>query len=74
MILVTGATGHLGTATVEHLLKNAQTENIVALARNEEKAKALRDKGVKVRIGNFDDTASLDSANICDHRQSAVFV
>lgn len=62
MILVTGATGHLGTATVEHLLKNTQTENIIALARNEEKAKALRDKGVKVRIGNFDDTASLDSA------------
>lgn len=62
MILVTGATGHLGTATIEHLLKNTKADKVVALARNEEKAKSLRDKGVQVRIGDFDDTASLDKA------------
>lgn len=62
MILVTGATGHLGTATIEHLLKNTKADQIIALARNEEKATALRDKGVQVRIGDFDDTASLDKA------------
>lgn len=62
MILVTGATGHLGTAAVEHLLKKTNADNIIALARSEEKAKALRDKGVAVRIGNFDDITSLDNA------------
>jgi NAD(P)H dehydrogenase (quinone) len=62
MILVTGATGHLGTATVEHLLKRTKADSIVALARSEEKAKALRDKGVEVRIGDFDDVTSLDKA------------
>jgi len=62
MILVTGATGHLGTATIEHLLKNTTAGNIVAFARDENKAWHLKEKGVEVRIGNFDDTASLDKA------------
>lgn len=62
MILVTGATGHLGTATVDHLLKKTKADKIVALARSEEKGKALVDKGVKVRIGDFEDMASLESA------------
>lgn len=62
MILVTGATGHLGSAAVEHLLKKTKADNIVALARSEEKAKPLRDKGIEVRIGDFDDRASLDKA------------
>ena len=30
MILVTGATGHLGTATLTHLLKNTTADNIRA--------------------------------------------
>ncbi|MGJ1313180.1 NAD(P)H-binding protein, partial [Sphingobacterium multivorum] len=62
MILVTGATGHLGTAVIDQLLKHTSTENFVALARSEEKAKALKDKGVQVRIGDFDDPASLEKA------------
>lgn len=62
MILVTGATGHLGTIVVEYLLKQTNADNIITLARSEEKAKALKDKGVKVRIGDFDDAASLDRA------------
>jgi NAD(P)H dehydrogenase (quinone) len=61
MILVTGATGHLGTAAIEHLLKKTNADSIVALARSEEKAKALR-KGIEVRIGDFDDITSLDKA------------
>jgi NAD(P)H dehydrogenase (quinone) len=62
MILVTGATGHLGTATIEHLLKNTTAGNIVALARDENKARHLKEEGVEVRVGNFDDTASLNKA------------
>src|SRR5690554_3685539 len=62
MILVTGATGHLGTATIEHLLNNISSHKIVAFARDENKAKHLIEKGVRFRLGNFEDTASLDAA------------
>lgn len=62
MILVTGATGHLGSAVVAHLLKKTEAKNIVALARNEEKAAGLKAQGVAVRIGDLDDAASLDRA------------
>ncbi len=62
MILVTGATGHLGSATIAHLLKNTTADKIAALARDGQKAQHLKDKGVDVRIGTYDDTASLDRA------------
>lgn len=62
MILITGATGHLGTAVVDQLLKNTNANNIVALARDENKATSLKERGAEVRIGNFDDTTSLDKA------------
>jgi len=62
MILVTGATGQLGTATIEHLLNNISSHKIMAFARDENKAKHLKEKGVRFRLGNFEDTASLDAA------------
>jgi len=62
MILVTGATGHLGSAVVSHLLKNTAADNIVAFARDENKANHLKEKGVEVRIGTYDDIPSLDLA------------
>ncbi len=62
MILVTGATGHLGSATVEHLLKNTASDQIVAFARDDNKAKHWKEKGVEVRIGAYDDVDSLDRA------------
>ena len=62
MILVTGATGHLGSAAISHLLKNTAAGNIVAFARDENKASLLRGKGVEVRIGTYDDISSLDLA------------
>ena len=61
-ILITGATGHLGTAVVNQLLRNTNANNIVALARDENKAKSLKEKGVDVRWGTFDDKASLNKA------------
>lgn len=61
-ILVTGATGHLGKATISHLLKKTDAGNIIAFARDIEKAGSLLKEGVEVRIGNFDDTASLEKA------------
>jgi len=62
MILVTGATGHLGTAVINHLLKKTSLDNFIALVRSEEKAQPLRNKGVQVRIADFDDIASVGKA------------
>ena len=62
MILVTGATGHLGSAVVSHLLKDTAANNIVGFARDENKAKHLKEKGIEVRMGNYDDISSLDLA------------
>jgi len=62
MILVTGATGHLGSATIDFLLKKMPSSQIVGLARDEQKAAGLQAKGVAVRLGSYDDPASLAKA------------
>ena len=62
MILVTGATGHLGTAVIHHLLKNTAASNIVAFARDEAKGSPLRERGVNVQLGTYDDKAALHRA------------
>lgn len=61
-ILVTGATGHLGSVVVSHLLKNVSSNYIKVLARDDKKASFLKEKGLEVRIGTFDDTASMEKA------------
>jgi NAD(P)H dehydrogenase (quinone) len=63
MILVTGATGHLGKATIDSLLKKGISANTIsALIRDETKATALRETGVKLIKGDFNDYKSLLSA------------
>ena len=62
MILITGATGHLGTALIEQLLKKTSADKIAAFVRDAGKASDLKEKGVDIRIGNYDDTDSLDKA------------
>ncbi len=62
MILVTGATGNLGETVVDHLLTKVEATQIVAFARDMEKAASLIEKGVEVRQGDFDDVASLEAA------------
>ncbi|SDH47922.1 SDR family oxidoreductase [Mucilaginibacter gossypii] len=62
-ILITGATGHLGKATIEFLLRQGvHADQIVAFARDISKATYLTEKGIEVRIGSFDDRDSLDKA------------
>jgi len=61
-ILVTGATGPLGMAVVENLLKNISAEHIRVLARNAEKAAPLKEKGIDVRIGDYENYDSLIKA------------
>ncbi|KRF31776.1 SDR family oxidoreductase [Paenibacillus sp. Soil787] len=61
-ILVTGATGQLGSKVVEALLAAVPAENLAVSVRDTEKASDLRSRGVDVRHGDFDDPASLDKA------------
>lgn len=62
MILVTGASGHLGKAVIEHLLKHVPADQIAAFVRDETKAAGLKAKGVNIRIGHYDDVASIEDA------------
>ena len=58
-ILVSGATGHLGSATVNHLLDLVPATDITVLARNAEKVSTLAARGVSVAIGDYFDKDSL---------------
>lgn len=61
-ILVTGATGKLGTKVVEALLKNVPANELAVSVRNPEKAEGLRARGVEVRQGDFDHPETLATA------------
>jgi len=63
MILVTGATGHLGKATIDSLLeKGTPAGSIAALVRSENKATELKDKGVQIRVADYTDYKALKIA------------
>lgn len=62
MILVTGATGHLGSAIANQLVKETPANSIAILARDAEKAADLKSKGIEVRIGDFDTPDALNEA------------
>ncbi|MFI5662570.1 NAD(P)H-binding protein [Streptomyces sp. NPDC051684] len=59
MIVVTGATGGLGGATVEHLLRRIPADRIGVSVRDTAKARHLADRGVRVRQGTYEDPAAL---------------
>ncbi len=62
MILITGANGHLGSATIEFLLKKNLETPIRALVRTEEKGAAFKEKGVDIAIGDYFNYDSLLAA------------
>lgn len=62
MILVTGSTGQLGTAVVRTLAEKTPADRVAALVRDESKASALKEMGVDTRVGDYEDTDSLDRA------------
>ncbi|MEW1997491.1 NAD(P)H-binding protein [Streptomyces coelicoflavus] len=59
MIVVTGATGGLGGATVEHLLERMPADRIGVSVRDAAKAQHLADRGVRVRQGSYEDPVAL---------------
>ena len=63
MIQVTGATGNFGKAVIDFLLqKGIRANQISALIRDEAKAKPLADKGIILRVGDYNDYTSLVKA------------
>ncbi|GIP22314.1 SDR family oxidoreductase [Paenibacillus sp. J22TS3] len=62
MIIVTGANGKLGRAVVEQLLKRVPAEQIGVSVREPNQAQELRECGVRVRRGDFDDAGNLHHA------------
>lgn len=62
MIVVTGSSGQLGRGVIEGLLTRIPANRIVASVRDPAKAKALSEKGVQVRAGDFAKPDSLASA------------
>lgn len=62
MIIVTGATGALNGATVDHLLRSLPASEVVVVARDPAKAARFLDLGIEVRSGDYADAASLPAA------------
>ncbi|MET9271587.1 SDR family oxidoreductase [Kribbella sp. NPDC003557] len=59
-IFVTGASGHVGSALVPELLHNGH--QVLGLARSDESAKRLTDRGAEVVRGDLDDLDRLSTA------------
>ncbi|MFJ3665697.1 SDR family oxidoreductase [Streptomyces sp. NPDC090106] len=59
-IVVTGATGHLGSHVVEQLLTKVPAEQITAVVRSAEKGSALAAKGVKIAVADYNAPETFD--------------
>jgi NAD(P)H dehydrogenase (quinone) len=62
MIAITGATGHLGLATINALLPKVAPTELVAVVRDPQKAASTLPQDVVVRQGNYNAPASLLAA------------
>jgi uncharacterized protein YbjT (DUF2867 family) len=62
MIVVTGATGQLGSRIVKRLLDRTPAEKVGVSVRDAAKAAALAERGVRVRAGDFTEPATLEHA------------
>lgn len=62
MIIVTGATGQLGSQIVERLLERVAADQIGVSVRDPDKARSLAERGVRVRRGDFAEPATLAEA------------
>lgn len=61
-VLVTGATGNLGSAVIDTLLKHIPAQNISALVREAEKIPEVQAKGIQVFLGDYDNVSALERA------------
>ena len=62
-LLITGATGQFGSSVISGLLnKKYPATSIYALVRDENKATGLKEKGINVRVGDYNDLESITAA------------
>jgi len=61
-VLITGATGQLGSLVVKHVLDRIPASDIAVSVRKPEKAADLSAKGIDVRAGDFNDLALMTNA------------
>ena len=61
-ILVTGATGQMGSKVITTLLKKIAPHQINVISRKEEKLVEPKSKGMNTFIGSYEDVASLEKA------------
>lgn len=61
-LLVTGATGPFGQKAIETLLAKDSGDTVFGLVRNPEKAESLKEKGVDIRVGDYNNPESLVTA------------
>lgn len=62
MLIVTGATGRLGSLIVNRLLERVPANRIAVSVRDVRKAADLAERGVRVRAGDFTEPDSLKHA------------
>ncbi|TDO94754.1 NAD(P)H dehydrogenase (quinone) [Halanaerobium saccharolyticum] len=60
--LVTGATGKLGSKVMDFLMKEVPAEQLAVSVRDPAKAEALKNRGVEVRQGDFEQPETLSTA------------
>lgn len=61
-IIITGASGQLGKSVAQFLANKTDVSNVAVLARNAESVADLKDLGIEVRIGDYNDYESLKTA------------
>ena len=59
MIAVTGASGQLGKAAIEFLLKKNTRDKIIGVVRDIDKGQPLKDLGIEIRQGDYNHYESL---------------
>jgi len=62
MLLVTGASGYIGSAILRRLARMLPLPELAALARNETKAKTQIPSGIAIRLADYNDPAALRAA------------
>ncbi len=62
MILVTGATGQLGSSVISQLNKVSSKDQFAIFARDEKKATEYQEQGIEIRLGDFNQISSLGHA------------
>ncbi len=61
-ILVTGATGQMGSTVIKTLLKKIASQQINVISRKEENLAELKSQGLNTFVGSYDDVVSLEKA------------